>query len=49
MNQVLNKNKKNKEFLKDIKNICQDNFVPKAINANNTNDIHCKNKFLFKD
>ena len=49
MNQILNKNKKNKEFLKDMKKICQDNFVPKAINANNTNDIYCKNKFLFKD
>ena len=49
MNQVLNKNKKNKEFLKDMKKICQDNFVPKAINANNTNEIYCKNKFLFKD
>ena len=49
MNQVLNKNKKNTKFLKGMKKICQDNFVPKVIKGNNINDIYYENDFLYNE
>lgn len=49
MNKILNKNKKKIQFLQGMKKICQDNFVPKVINGNNTNDIYFKTNFVFND
>ena len=39
MNQILNKNRQNTEFLKDMKKIFLNNFIPKTVNENNFNDI----------
>ena len=39
MDQILNKNRQNTEFLKDMKKIFLNNFIPKTVNENNFNDI----------
>ena len=39
MSQILEENKQNTEFLKDMKKIFRDNFIPKPINGNNFNDV----------
>ena len=38
MNQILNKNKKNIQFLQGMKKIFQNNFIPKIVNGKNYND-----------
>ena len=49
MNQILNKNKQNSEFLKGMKEIFLHNFVPKAINGNNYKEISYNNKIFLNE
>jgi hypothetical protein len=48
-NQILNKNKQNSEFLKEMKEIFLHNFVPKTINGKNYKEIPYNNNIFLNE